>query len=199
MVIVAREAFVGPFGGSNSYPVPQIGAFSDLQPFPHIPRFANTGVPQTGAGHRFPLRSAAGPGVVHADRDPPCGGVWGRVGDGLGWQRLDGLLHVPQSCASLGSIQFPGYLRIPPFSPFFHPDTWIPGFVLTALWLWGSRLPFGKMGKMAIFHPFAPHFYTIFLLFSFLLEHFHTFPMVARWQLGSGHPYPINLGKSSRN
>ena len=41
--------------------------------------------------------------------------------------------------ASLGSIQFSGYLRIPPFSPFFHPDTWIPGFLLTALW--GSRLP----------------------------------------------------------
>ena len=28
-----------------------------------------------------------------------------------------------------------------------------------------------------IFHPFAPHFYTIFLHFSFLLEHFHTFSM----------------------
>ena len=29
-----------------------------------------------------------------------------------------------------------------------------------------------------IFHPFAPHFYTIFLHFSFLLEQFHTFSMM---------------------
>ena len=88
--------------------------------------------------------------------------------------------------ASLGSIQFSGYLRIPPFPPFFHPDTWIRGFVFTALW--GSRLPLGKMGEMGparvpFFHPFAPHFYTISLHFSFLLEHFHTFSMMYLQQL----------------
>ena len=67
--------------------------------------------------------------------------------------------------ASLGSIQFSGYLRIPPFSPFSHPDTWIPGFLFTALW--GSRLPLGKMGKMGPARvPFFTHLPPISTPFS---------------------------------
>ena len=82
---------------------------------------------------------------------------------------------------SLGSIQFSGYLRIPPFSPFFHLDTWILGFFINGPV--GKQVAFRKNGKNGtcprpIFHPFAPHFYTIFLHFSFLLEHFHTFSMM---------------------
>ena len=47
----------------------------------------------------------------------------------------------------------------------------------------GKQVAFRKHGENGtclcpIFHPFAPHFYTIFLHFSFLLEHFHTFPMM---------------------
>ena len=47
----------------------------------------------------------------------------------------------------------------------------------------GKQVAFRKNGKNGtcpcpIFHPFAPHFYTIFLHFSFLLEQFHTFSMM---------------------
>ena len=71
--------------------------------------------------------------------------------------------------------------RIPPFPPFFHPDTWILGFLFTALW--GSRLPLGKMGKMGPARvPFFTHLPPISTpfssIFSFLLEQFHTFSMM---------------------
>ena len=55
--------------------------------------------------------------------------------------------------------------RIPPFPPFFHPDTWILGFLLTALW--GSTLPLGKMGKMGPARvPFFTHLPPISTPFS---------------------------------
>ena len=40
-----------------------------------------------------------------------------------------------------------------------------------------ARVPFfGHLPPIS--NPFAPHFYTIFLHFSFLLEQFHTFSMM---------------------
>ena len=86
--------------------------------------------------------------------------------------------------SSLGSIQFSGYLRIPPdtsISPIFP-----SGYLDTRFFIdgpVGKQVAFRKNGNNGtcpcpIFHPFAPHFYTIFLHFSFLLEQFHTFSMM---------------------
>ena len=74
--------------------------------------------------------------------------------------------------------------RIPPdtsISPIFP-----SGYLDTRFFIHGpvgKQVAFRKNGKNGtcpcpIFHPVAPHFYTIFLHFSFLLEHFHTFSMM---------------------
>ena len=91
--------------------------------------------------------------------------------------------HLPVSCCSIKPRKYPVF-RIPPDTSIF--PIFPSGYLDTRFFIngpVGKHVAFRKNGENGtcpcpIFHPFAPHFYTIFLHFSFLVEHFHTFSMM---------------------